>query len=81
MLELEARGGFDWFGKKGAGPWFLYKGGEYRSEPDIVKSLKRLKLELWVLELEARGGFDWFGKKGAGPWFLYKGGEYQEPSP
>jgi len=30
VLELEARGGFDWFQKKGAGPWFLYKGGEYQ---------------------------------------------------
>ena len=30
VLELEARGGFDWFKKKGAGLWFLYKGGEYQ---------------------------------------------------
>ena len=34
VLELEARGGFDWFEKKGAGPWFLYKGGEYQ-EPSL----------------------------------------------
>ena len=30
VLELEARSGFDWFEKKGAGPWFLYQGGEYQ---------------------------------------------------
>ena len=30
VLELEAGGGFDWFKNKVAGPWFLYKGGEYQ---------------------------------------------------
>ena len=34
VLELEARGGFDWFQNKGVGPWFLYKGGEYQ-EPSL----------------------------------------------
>ena len=30
VLELEARGGFDWIEKKGVEPWSLYKGVEYQ---------------------------------------------------
>ena len=30
VLELKARGGFDWIEKKGVEPWSLYKGVEYQ---------------------------------------------------